>query len=391
MHRLENPVQHYAWGSRTVIPALLGQSPDARPWAELWMGAHPSAPSTVAGSGRTLLEYVAADPLALLGRDVADRFGGELPFLLKVLAAAQPLSLQAHPSAAQAQAGFAAEESAGIPRDAPHRHYKDPHAKPELLCALEPFEALCGFRPVHETLELLRRLDTDVLDDMRARLHDQPDARGLRAVFEALMRLPSPDKEGVVGAVVEAARLVGDGAFAREYAWTVRLHEAYPGDPGVVASLLLNLVGLAPGEAIHLAAGNLHAYLGGTGIEIMASSDNVLRGGLTPKHVDVDALLEVLDFEPLEVEPLRPEGDGPELVYATRAPEFRLSRLDLTGPLELSAWGPEILLVTEGRCRALDAAATLTLEQGSAAFTSPGSYRLVPEPEAVLFRATVNR
>jgi mannose-6-phosphate isomerase len=389
MFRLDNPVQHYEWGSRTAIPELLGQPPDGSPWAELWMGAHPRAPSVVVGTERTLLEHVSADPEAALGREVVARFGGELPFLLKVLAAAEPLSLQAHPSAEQARAGFAREEAEGVPRDAPHRNYRDPHHKPELLCALEPFEALCGFRPVGDTLALLQRLDVDALDDMRARLQAQPDADGLRSVFSELMRLPASQRVPLVERVTEAARLVSDGAFAAECAWTLRLQEKYPGDPGVVAALLLNLVELAPGEAIYLAAGKLHAYLCGAGVEVMANSDNVLRGGLTSKHVDVDALLEVLDFEPVVVEPLRPQGDGPEALYVTPAPEFRLSRLQLTEAIELHAHGPEILLVVEGRCRCTDESASLVLDRGASVFASPGPYRLVPEPEAVLFRAAV--
>jgi mannose-6-phosphate isomerase len=390
MFRLDNPVQHYAWGSRTAIPGLLGRSPTGAPWAELWMGAHARAPSIVVGDGRTLLEYIAADPGRALGREVAARSGGELPFLFKVLAAAEPLSLQAHPSLAQAEAGFAAEEAAGVPRDAPHRNYKDAHHKPELLCALEPFEALCGFRPVAETIALLQRLDVDALDDMLARLQAQPDANGLRVVFGELMRLPASQCATLVSAVVDAAQRVVEGPFAHECLWAVRLHAAYPGDAGVVGAMLLNLVHLAPGDAIFLPAGNLHAYLRGVGVELMASSDNVLRGGLTPKHVDVDALLDVLDFEPLAFAPLHPEDDGEEAVYRTPAPEFRLSRLQLSTPFEANAWGPEILLVIEGRCRAEDTHGSLALERGASAFVSPDRYRLVPEPEAVVFRAAVN-
>ena len=391
LHRLENPVQRYAWGSRTAIPQLLGRPPDGEPWAELWMGAHPRGASTLVDAGTTLDAWIARDPVRTLGPEVAARFGGELPFLLKVLAAAQPLSLQAHPSEAQARAGFAAEEAAGVPRDAPHRNFRDPHHKPELLCALEPFEALCGFRPVDDALALLDALPTSALDPVRVRLRARPDAEGVRAAFELLMRMPAEPRALLVESVVRAAREAAEGPFHDACAWVVRLHAAYATDPGVVASLLLSLVRLAPGEAIHLPAGNLHAYLHGAGIEIMASSDNVLRGGLTPKHVDVDALLRVLDFEPRACAPLRPDDDGVEAVYRTPASEFSLSRLRLDAPHESDAWGPEILLVVEGRCRAEDTDGSLVLDRGGSAFASPGRRRLVPDGTAVIFRASVPR
>jgi mannose-6-phosphate isomerase len=377
--RLANPVQRYAWGSQEAIPRLLGVEPDGTPWAEMWMGAHPSAPSRLE-NGVTLGEHIAADPERMLGVDVARRFGAELPFLFKVLAAAEPLSLQAHPSAAQARAGFDAEEAAGVPRDAAHRNYKDPRHKPELLCALEPFEALCGFRPVADTIALFDALRSDAVASMQQRLRAQPHADGLREVFTELMRMSPDPRVALVRDVVEAARRVVDGPFAHACAWAVRLHDKYPGDAGVVASLLLNCVTLAPGDAIFLPAGNLHAYLHGVGVELMANSDNVLRGGLTPKHVDLDALLSVLDFTPLPFAPLRPSDDG---VYATPAEEFQLSRV--RAPYEGNASGPEILLVVDGRART-DA---LVLERGASVFVPPGRYRIHADPQATIFRATV--
>ncbi len=356
------------------------------------MGAHPRAASTIVDLGRTLDACVAHDPVRMLGPDVAARFRGELPFLMKVLAAAEPLSLQAHPSEGQAQAGFAAEDAAGVPRDAPHRNYRDRHHKPELLCALEPFEALCGFRPVAETLAIFDALGTTALDPLRVRLQAKPDARGLRDAFALLMRMADEPRALLVQSVVRAARRSANGPFHDACAWVVRLHDAYADDPGVVASLMLSLVRLAPGEAIFLPAGNLHAYLHGVGVEIMASSDNVLRGGLTPKHVDIDALLDVLDFEPRGCAPLLPDEEGVEAVYRTPAAEFRLSRLTLDAAFEHDAWGPEILLVVAGRCRAEHADGSdgsLVLERGESAFVSPGRHRLVPDGTAVIYRAVV--
>ena len=321
------------------------------------MGAHPRGPSALEG-GDTLADLIARDPAAALGPDVAARFG-ELPFLFKVLAADRPLSLQAHPSEEQARAGFAAEEAAGIPRDAPNRSFRDDNHKPELIVALEPFEALCGFKPEAQAQDLLQRLG---LADLAARQRSD----GTRDLVQHLLR----ERDGDLAArAVERA-----GGFADEpaCAWAVRLAAAYPGDPGVVVALLLNHVVLAPGEGLFLGAGNLHAYLRGVGLELMANSDNVLRGGLTPKHVDVDALLDVVDFRSRGVDPLRPAGDGPERTYDTPAPEFRLSRID--GPAMLTATGPEILLCTEGTVRAAD----LELRRGASAFTPPGDYEVTP-------------
>src|SRR4029453_2410384 len=282
-------------GSRTVIPELLGeQSPADRPYAELWMGAHPDAPS-VLSDGTPLDKAIAQRSEALLGPGVGGRLGAGLPFLMKVLAAERPLSLQAHPTNEQAQAGFAAEEAAGVPRDDPTRTFKDPFHKPELLLALTPFEALCGFRPVEESLHCLAKLQVPELKPTIAAL-----ARGgLRAAIPQLIAL-SPETSSVLvsGGAKAPPRFLSahDPEFINTYRWAASLAETYPGDPGVVISLMCNHLKLAPGEAVFLPAGNLHAYLSGAGVEVMASSDNVLRGGLTGKYVDLAALIEVLDF-----------------------------------------------------------------------------------------------
>ena len=388
MYLLDNVIQEYAWGSRTAIAELLGtQSPSPRPQAELWMGAHPSAPSrTQAG---TLLELVEADPRAVLGEAVHRRHGGRLPFLLKVLAAGAPLSLQAHPSLAQAQEGFARENQAGVAADAPHRNYKDANHKPEILCALGPFDALCGFRAALESAELLERLEVEalapVVESLRA-------SAGIRGAFEHLMHLPRERQERVASEVARAARELPEAApFAAERAWCVRLAQAYPGDIGAVVSLLLNLVRLKTGEAIYLPAGNLHAYLSGTGVELMASSDNVLRGGLTPKHVDVPELMRVLDFAPIAAEPLRAEQHpGGEQVYVTAAPDFRLSRWALAGSqVQPERRGPELLLCTEGRARLQAGSDVLELPRGAAAFIPASTDAYALEGSGVVYRATV--
>src|SRR3954465_4060471 len=285
-----NTVRHSPWGSHTVIPELLGRpAPAELPHAELWMGAHPDLPSLLA-DGRPLDKAIVEDPVGPLGPRVVERFGDRLPFLMKVLAAETPLSLQAHPTPAQAEAGYAAEEAAGVAKDDPTRTFKDPYHKPELLLALTTFEALCGFRPVEESLHCLAKLQVPELKPTIAAL-----ARGgLRAVIPQLLALSGKRRTALVEAVAaKAASFVAahDPEFINTYRWAAAPAESYPGGPGVVISLLCNHLKLAPGEAVFLPAGNLHAYLSGAGVEVMASSDNVLRGGLTGKHVDLAALI----------------------------------------------------------------------------------------------------
>jgi mannose-6-phosphate isomerase len=389
MWQLTNPVRHYPWGSRTVIPDLLGElSPADGPYAELWMGAHPDAPS-VLSTGIPLDKAVVEDPDLLLGAAVRKQFGDRLPFLMKVLAAEQPLSLQAHPTNEQAQAGFAAEEAAGVPHDDPTRTFKDPFHKPELLLALTPFEALCGFRPVEESLHCLAKLQVPELKPTIAAL-----ARGgLRAVIPQLLALSGRRRTQLVSAVAEAAaRFVAahDPEFINTYGWAASLAETYPGDPGVVISLMCNHLKLAPGEAVFLPAGNLHAYLCGAGVEVMASSDNVLRGGLTHKHVDLAALIEVLDFTDGRVPVIHPVLGPGGLRYPVPVEDFDLTRIQLDGRAgALTTRGPQVLLCTEGKAELTSPEGTLTLAKGAAAFVPAGEQVTASGP-ALLYRTTTN-
>jgi mannose-6-phosphate isomerase len=389
MWQLQTSVRHYPWGSRTVIPDLLGEpSPADRPYAELWMGAHPDEPS-VLSDGTPLDKAIQRSPEQLLGAAVRERFGDRLPFLLKVLAADQPLSLQAHPTNEQAEAGFAAEEAAGVPRDSTTRTFKDPFHKPELLLALTPFEALCGFRPVEESLYCLAKLQVPELKPTIAAL-----ARGgLRAAIPQLLALSPEHRATLVSAVAEAAsRFVAahDPEFINTYRWAASLAETYPGDPGVVISLMCNHLKLAPGEAVFLPAGNLHAYLCGAGVEVMASSDNVLRGGLTGKHVDLAALIEVLDFADGRVPVLHPVLGPGGLRYPVPVEEFDLTRVQLDAQTGvLTSRGPQVLLCTEGEAALTSSENTLALGKGAAAFVPAGAQITASGP-AVLYRATTN-
>jgi mannose-6-phosphate isomerase len=403
---LRGALRTYAWGSRTAIAEFTGRPvPAAHPEAELWFGAHPGDPAWLkTAQGETsLLEVLVADPEGQLGAASRARFGDVLPFLVKVLAADEPLSLQAHPSADQAVEGYLREERMGIPVSSPVRNYRDTSHKPELLVALQSFEALAGFRQASRTTELLRALAVSDLDPFIDLLNDQSDADGLRALFTTWITAPQPDIDVLVPAVLDGAiQYVSSGAteFQSEAKTVLELGERYPGDAGVLAALLLNRISLAPGEAIFLPAGNLHAYLRGVGVEVMANSDNVLRGGLTPKHVDVPELLRVLDFTPTTEERLRAQTrrEGPELIYETPTDEFAVALLTLEGDYlghEVDApsrhEGPQILLCTEGATTVHGKSKSLTLERGMAAWVAAedGPIRLVAQEPTKLFRATV--
>src|SRR4051812_44685238 len=378
MWPLTSPVRAYPWGSRTVIPELLGQpAPSEEPQAELWMGAHPDNPSRLP-DGRGLDAAIAAVPQRLLGEAVIGRFGPRLPFLMKVLAAEGNLSLQAHPTTEQAEAGFAAEEAAGVPKDDPTRTFKDPYHKPELLLALTTFEALCGFRPVEESLHCLAKLQLPELKPTIAAL-----ARGgLRAAIPQLLALSGRRRTSLVEAVARRADsflAAHDPEFINTYRWAATLADSYPGDPGVVISLMCNHLKLAPGEAIFLPAGNLHAYLSGAGVEVMASSDNVLRGGLTTKHVDLAALIEVLDFRDGRVPILHPVLGPGGLRYPVPVEDFDLTRCQLdAGAGTLTTAGPQVLLCTEGTAVLGSATGELVLEQGRSAFVPAGGPHFAP-------------
>ncbi|MDQ0991266.1 mannose-6-phosphate isomerase, class I [Streptomyces sp. V3I7] len=381
MDRLDNSIRPYAWGSATAIPQLLGVEPTGEPQAEMWMGAHPGAPSRTARG--TLVEVIDADPEKELGAASVDRFGPRLPFLLKILAAGAPLSLQVHPDLEQARHGHADEERRGIPVDAPHRNYKDANHKPELICALTEFDGLCGFRDPLQAADLLDGLGVDSLKPYIDLLHAHPAEAALREVLTAILTADPAEMAHTVAEAMAACVRLGE-----EYAPYADIAHHYPGDPGVIAAMLLNHVRLQPGEALFLGAGIPHAYLSGLGVEIMANSDNVLRCGLTPKHVDVPELLRVVRFEAGDPGVLRPEAspDGEE-VYETPIDEFRLSRYVLPeggAAHDLTRATPQILLCTAGSVRAGE----YELTPGRSVFVPAGDKAEV-SGSGTLYRATM--
>jgi len=397
MYRLRNPLRRYAWGSPDRLARFLGVEPDGTPQAELWLGAHPSAPSEVCCDGRwvPLPDCIAADPLAMVGPLVLQRFGPQLPFLLKVLAAAEPLSLQVHPDAVQARAGFEREQTAGLALDDPRRSYRDPNPKPELLCAVDGFDVLSGFRPPGELAEVLAAFG---LDDWWVGLAAAGDPLRLCG---ALWDSPAEDRRTLTTTVVAAAAPDGpaDRAFPREAALVRRVDVRYPGDIGVVVALCLRRLWLAPGEAMFAGAGLLHAYLDGFGVELMANSDNVVRAGLTDKWVDVAELRRLLVADAGDARPLAAVVDERTgaTCYPVRADEFALSVFGPTdGPVPVRSPGPEILLCGDGTVRVTEVNGTADgggivheLGRSDAVFVPAccESYRV--ESSGTLYRATV--
>ena len=396
IRRLQNPVMPYAWGSRTAIADLTGRpAPSPQPEAELWMGAHPKAPSQVICNGRTvsLRDWIAQAPEAVLGENVMRRFGNELPFLFKVLAAAEPLSIQAHPNMAQARTGYERENRAGIPLDAPQRNYRDGNHKPEILCALTEFWGVNGFRAIDDLHRQLKRYCPDTLALFFDELDRTRPEKTLRHLFARMLELQGQTKNNTIAEALDRAAT----AWPEDpiSGWVLKLSAAYPGDIGILAPIILNLVELMPGQAMYLPAGQLHAYLEGVGIELMANSDNVLRGGLTPKHIDRDELLAVLCFQSSDPGVMRAQPISPtEACFLTSAAEFSLAKLTITTGCRHEALPKrniEILIVLDGRAtlEVVDTGEEFPLHRGDSLLipAAAAAYRISGQAE--IYKATV--
>ncbi|GAA1861701.1 mannose-6-phosphate isomerase, class I [Myceligenerans crystallogenes] len=395
--RLRNTVQTYDWGAFDAIPRLLGAEPDGTPNAELWLGAHPSAPSRTSpagavvgpdaaalqaaapGSGTpaTLDALIRSAPDAMLGKRVADEYGPRLPYLLKVLAARRALSLQVHPKPHTAREGYNRENRLGLPAGSPKRSFHDDQHKPEMLVALTQFEGLAGLRGTRAALGLLDGLQGKLVDGVVGALRADRSAAGMRAAFEVLIAARADtgcraDIEKTVDSVRE--RLAGGSPFERADRTVVDLAEQHPGDPGAIASLLMNRFTLEPGEALFTPAGELHAYLHGVGAEIMASSDNVLRAGLTTKLVDAEALMECASFAarpPVLPEVATAGGRGQVATYRAPVPEFALTLADVDPgeDVALPDEGPRIVLCLDGETTlSCGSGTTTTLGRGDSVF-----------------------
>lgn len=405
--RIRPAVQHYDWGGTEFLPALIGATnPDRKPWAELWYGAHPKAPATAEmPQGEMPLDAViAGDSRGWLGEECVQRFGPALPFLLKVLDARKMLSIQVHPDREQAQEGFARENALGIPVHAPHRNYRDRNHKPEVHAAQSEFWMLHGFRRLEEIAGWMERTPEalSVMPDFAGRLRAEGGdasrrAALLRELYTHILHLPQERVDELLDALLE--RLERGAPWpenSHEY-WALRAAREFPlpggrRDRGIFSIFLLNLVRLRPGQGTFQPAGILHAYLQGATVELMANSDNVLRGGLTPKHVDVDELLRIVRFEDGAPEVIEGEAvDGAERVYRTPAGEFELSSIRVEGSrVAREARSPEILLAMEGAAAVLSGEAAVELQHGQAALIAAGTaYEVAAAGGAVLWRARV--
>ena len=393
---LKNTIQDYAWGSTQAIPDLLGrENPEGKTQAELWMGAHPKAPSLVRHNGLwvSLEELITKNPVDVLGKKVAQNFKDRLPYLFKVLAAAKPLSIQAHPDLNQAREGFQRENAQRIPLEAPHRNYRDDNHKPECICALSRFWALSRFRKISGILAYFEKLNLRQLEIELADFKKQPTPNGLKQFYTSLMTQDKDRQKKIVGNALEQAR--GFESEDPVFKWMLNLAEDYPDDIGVLSPILLNLICLEPGEAMFLDAGELHAYLEGLGIELMANSDNVLRGGLTAKYVDVSELLRVLKFEDRDVTFLKPVNSiANEWIYPSPAAEFVLSVIKLNrgatyrSPKNRSV---EILICTRGKVTIfdLDDLTETQLPQGASAIVPASVERYSIKGQGTCYKAAV--
>ena len=377
-----NPIQDYVWGSRDSLTTLFGiKNPEGKPQAELWMGAHPNGCSEVTLAGETvkLSSLIDANPVAMLGEATQARFGS-LPFLFKVLCAEQALSIQVHPSKAQAEAGFAREEAAGIDIKASNRNYKDPNHKPELVFALTRYQAMNGFRAIPAILALFDRMALPALAELTAALRQSQNEAGLQHFFHQLLILSGERKdEALAGLLTYAAAHQDEETFAT----ISNLANQYPGDVGLFSPLLLNVVTLEPGQAMFLDAQTPHAYIHGTGLEIMANSDNVLRAGLTPKYMDVPELLACTRCvaKPDDQILLTPRMEGTVQHFDVPVPDFTFSVYG-AGEHALTTGNAEILFAIDGPITLIGQdGERLTLTIGQSAFVpaSTGDYRVTAE------------
>ena len=406
---LTGKVQHYEWGGTEFIPRLLGQdNPEGQPFAELWIGAHASAPSDAHLDAATvpLTDLQAAAPEALLGPAVTEAFGGRLPYLYKVLDARQMLSIQAHPTKAQAEEGFRLENEAGIDLKAPNRNYKDDNHKPEVHVALTEFWMLHGFRPLEEIAAVLSSVPefAAVMPDFGERLGRADDEAArkdlLRDLYGHAMTMPQPDVDAILNPLIERLERENPTDKDTPNFWARRAARVFPlpeghRDRGILSIYLLNLVHLQPGQGTYQAAGQLHAYLEGVNMELMANSDNVLRGGLTPKHVDVPELMRTLTFESGHPDILDGEANSDtETVYRTLATEFEISRIALNAGQrhgQAAGHGPDAIIVMEGAAEIASESQAITLTRGQIVLAPDAvGYSLeATHGPAILYRATV--
>lgn len=351
------------------------ENPNSEHQAELWMGAHPLASSGIFDDDVRLCDAIAQNPEYWLGQQIqASR--SSLPFLMKILAAEEPLSIQVHPSKSAAEQGFALENKKAIPLDAAIRNYKDDNHKPELVYAITPYLAMNGFRELEQIVALFDSLSIASIEGIFAPFKDKPCSSSLKRFFSSVLELAGEKKEKAISELMSSLKINGS-KFSEEAALIDCFQKLYPQDIGLFSPLFLNVIELKPGEAMFLYAETPHAYIRGLGIEVMANSDNVLRAGLTPKHIDVEELVNNTKFEPIPFSELtmKPENIEGREVYPIPVEDFKFDILTPDEGMDLSVTSAEILLCASG-------SVTVTIDSES---------RLVTKGESVVLPAAVEK
>ncbi|WBA13942.1 mannose-6-phosphate isomerase, class I [Salinivibrio proteolyticus] len=366
---MRNPIQTYQWGSQTALTALFGiPNPTQQPQAEVWMGAHPKASSEikVGDAWQSLHDTISAFPQAALSEATFAQFG-ELPFLFKVLAAETALSIQVHPSKQEAELGFHKENQQGIPLSAAHRNYKDANHKPELIYALTSFEAMNGFRDYPVIIDHIQTINNDTLNALFKSFIDAPTATSLEHAFGQLLALKQKEKMAALDALMTTAT---ENETVAPFSTIARLAKQYPGDIGLFAPLLLNVVTLNPGEAMFLHARTPHAYIHGVGLEVMANSDNVLRAGLTPKHIDVNELVACTSFSPIAETQIKLTAQPTEQgeYYPVTVPDFNIVRYSQAQHVQCNMQSAEILFAVNAPLTVVHGDHELTIQKGESIF-----------------------
>lgn len=391
--KLKNVNQLYDWGSKTEIPRLLGYpEPHEQPVAEMWMGSHPKGTShvNIDGAWKRLDTVICENPEKVLGADVSNAFSGQLPFLFKVLAAHRPLSIQAHPNAIHAMEGFQKENALAIPKDDYYRNYKDSRHKPELLYALTDFFMVCGFKPIQEIIDFFQASSSHQLSDELKSLNDAKNFDRLRPFFQSILTLSKERRIQLISSVIEYIQSLEHKSSAHE--WVMRLSNEFPYDIGILSPFIMNYIKLEPGQAIFIPSGVIHGYFKGTGIELMANSDNVIRGGLTSKHIDVEELVKIVAFDQNAslIEPMLVSEC--ERIYYVNSDEFALSVIDLKDGIPYenkNVQSCEILLCTSGYGTISTKHTSIPFSKGNSFFISAESKAYRVEGQALLYKAFI--
>jgi mannose-6-phosphate isomerase len=402
IYKLQNEIKNYDWGANDFIPSLLDlPNLEGKPYAELWMGVHHAGHSRINSCGKliNLETLISGDKEYFLGNATAAKFGS-LPFLFKVLAVKKPLSVQVHPTILQAKEGSKKEDSLKIDYDAPERNYKDTNHKPEIICALTPFRAMCGFRKTNEIAATLKKFNCaetkPILSILNSEGAGETNIDIYKSFLKALFATSKPSRENISAYItknIEALKMQHNDLL-REWEMVQQFHSLYPTDPAVLSPLFLNVIDIKPGEAFFLPAGILHAYVSGFAVELMSNSDNVLRGGLTNKHIDSGELISIMHPAHFMPKILQSQKNASGLYeYPSEAAEFKLARTNCSSgeAVNLSVAGPIILILTAGRMTiSAKDASSIDIKKGESVFISAAATELTLSGDYSAYAAICN-